>query len=64
VSPNPATGPARLEFTLPRSGAVRISVYDVRGRLEGTQGRVAAGIYFVRLETEGRAMTQHLVRLR
>ncbi len=84
LSPNPATGPARIEYTLPQPGHVRINVYDVRGRLvarpvdearavgrpatvwnaEGTNGRVAPGIYFVHIEAAGRSATQRLVWLR
>lgn len=33
VSPNPTAGPTRLEYAMPRAGHVRISVYDVQGRL-------------------------------
>jgi hypothetical protein len=84
LRPNPATGPARIEYLLPQAGHVRISVYDVRGRLvarpvdaqkdagrhaevwnaEGTNGRVASGIYFVRMEVGAWTATQRLVHLR
>lgn len=32
-SPNPASGPVRLEFQLPEAAGVRLDLYDVRGRL-------------------------------
>jgi hypothetical protein len=34
--PNPAHGPVRMRFTLPREGRVRISVQDAAGRLVRT----------------------------
>jgi len=32
LSPNPATGPVHVQFTLPRSGRARVSVTDLAGR--------------------------------
>ncbi len=47
--PNPFNGGTTLEFGLPQSGHVRVSVYDVRGRLVGTMvdENRAAGIHLV-----------------
>ncbi len=39
--PNPARGAFQLDFSLPRSGAIRLSLYDVRGR---EVRRVAQGV--------------------
>lgn len=33
VSPNPTLGVARVEYLLPRASQVRVSVYDVHGRM-------------------------------
>jgi len=33
LSPNPAAGPATIEFTLARAGHVRLEVLDVEGRM-------------------------------
>jgi hypothetical protein len=83
LSPNPSFGPARIELDLPHGGPVRVSVYDVRGRLvarpldeqrpaghhalawngAGTSGRLAAGIYWMRLDAGGTSVTQRLVRM-
>ena len=48
-APNPARGPVTLSFSLPRKAAVRLAIYDVRGRavrqlFSGTQ---AAGVHTV-----------------
>jgi flagellar hook assembly protein FlgD len=45
VHPNPASGSARIVFTLERSQEVELTVYDVTGRVVATlaQGRYAAG---------------------
>jgi len=85
ASPNPAPGPLSLRFELARETRVRLSIYDVNGRLvrelasgvravgphtitwdlRDERGRtVAAGIFFARLEAEGRALTQKLVTLK
>src|SRR5262245_31429334 len=34
--PNPSSGAARLEYTLPRSGSVRLAIYDVTGHRVAT----------------------------
>lgn len=32
ISPNPSSGPARVDYTVPREAPVRVSVFDVAGR--------------------------------
>lgn len=46
-APNPARSQARLAFSLPRAGAVRLEVFDLAGRRVRTlaQGHYAAGRY-------------------
>jgi len=67
LAPNPAKSAARLSFTIQTEGRVTVSLYDAAGRLvenllsetraAGTYstaietGDIAAGIYFVRVET-------------
>ena len=45
VVPNPAHGPTRLSFTLPRSAAVALEVFDTQGRRVGVlaRGELGAG---------------------
>jgi hypothetical protein len=80
-SPNPANARTTLQYTLPRTGIVRLGVYDASGRLvrelsSGTReagqhaeawnlrdagGRtVGAGLYFARLETDGRTLVHRV----
>ncbi len=84
ASANPVRGSVALRMALPHAGAVRVAVYDVRGRIvrvldqgardPGTyalrwDGRDASGaaagqgVFFARLEADGRVLTQRLVRL-
>jgi len=78
--PNPFNSQTRIRFTLPLTSQVRIAIYDVLGRLRAvlTEGRLnsspysisynadklASGVYFVRLETDGGVRTQaiHLIK--
>ena len=76
-APNPARTNARLAYTLDRAQAVRIAVYDVMGReaavlVDGVQAPGAhaalldasalpAGLYVVRVQTEGRTTSRRLV---
>ncbi len=83
AAPSPNPSPARLNqiaFALPHEAPVRLTVYDVRGRMlaklaDGTvaAGRhariwnsagVAAGVYFVRFEAPGFRADQRLVLIR
>jgi hypothetical protein len=54
ASPNPATGPLRIDFTVARAGPVRITVVDVAGRTVRRlrDGAAAAGVHA--LEWDGR----------
>jgi hypothetical protein len=74
VAPNPIRRDATVRFVLPEAGSARLVVYDVLGRevlrladaptLAGSHtarldaGGLAAGSYFVRIETESDARTQ------
>ncbi len=80
VAPNPSSGSARVAYAVPEAGAVRVSVYDVRGRevavlVDGSiaagrheatlaSGSLAAGVYIVRLETAGQVLTRQAVVVR
>ena len=73
VWPNPVQSEARIELSLPEASGVRISVYDVLGRLvesvaAGTFGEgyhvfafersnLPSGVYVVHAESNGRAAT-------
>ncbi|WP_412061231.1 T9SS type A sorting domain-containing protein [Rubrivirga sp. IMCC45206] len=77
--PNPSAGGARLEFGIPEAGAVRLSVFDARGRkvavlVDGSlaAGRhearlpasLAAGVYVVRFEAGGAVVTRRAAVVR
>ncbi|WP_412063583.1 choice-of-anchor B family protein [Rubrivirga sp. IMCC45206] len=77
--PNPSAGGARLEFGVPEAGAVRLSVFDARGRevavlVDGplAAGRheaalpagLAAGVYVVRLAAGGAVVSQRAAVVR
>jgi len=73
VSPNPLSGAGRLNYTLNRPADLRVQVYDRTGRVVRTlfDGRcpgglqsltfntvgMTPGVYFVRAEADGRALT-------
>jgi hypothetical protein len=80
--PNPATLGMRIAYELPRDADVRLTVYDLSGRMvrrlvdgpvaagpqsarwdgDDTRGKVVApGIYFCRLNVEGRRFTSRVV---
>jgi hypothetical protein len=76
IAPNPLTGGyATVRYSLPRSGAANLRIYDVTGRTVLTQGflagrdgsvnvdlrKLTAGVYLVKLSGEGFAATQKLV---
>jgi PKD repeat protein len=59
VSPNPARGPATLTFRTSRAGPVRVSVYDVSGRLVRVlldEAMVPTGYYDLPLAGGARAL--------
>ena len=75
-SPNPAHGELTLRYAVPTAGPVTLEVFDVRGRRVATldsgvrnagehvatwDARVAAGLYFVRLGSPGRALSARVV---
>ena len=78
--PNPLQKQGTIEYTLPEATDVRITVYDVLGRrvavLEDSHqeagrhtarldgGRLASGVYFGRLETDGQTRTQKITVVR
>ena len=80
VTPNPASGPAHVSFTLPRAATVRLAAYDVRGRVAfvladgafaaGPHGiawdarGVSPGIYVLRLSADGATRTQRVAVVR
>lgn len=78
--PNPFRNVTAIEYRLPRSGPVHLTVHDVGGRLvavlaDGIQSagphvaawhpaQAPAGLYFCRLETGGTVRTEKLLRIR
>ena len=76
ISPNPlAGGFATLRYSLPKAGLASLRIYDVTGRTvlsrtllaarTGTAGldlrKLDAGVYLVKVTTEGFSTTQKLV---
>ena len=75
VTPNPAPGTAMIRFRLSEAGWVRISLYDLAGRLRATpvDGETAvgeqevavtglpSGAYLVKLSAEGMILTQRFI---
>lgn len=75
--PNPFSTTAQIWFDLPESGPVRLSVYDLNGRLLAllidaglpagrhetafSKGDLNPGIYFYRLQTGNKTVTEKLV---
>ncbi len=80
LSPNPSSGSSRVEFSLPTSAHVRLTLTDVQGRdvavlADGMRaaGRYTAaleagdlhpGMYFVRLQAQGVDLTRRLAVVR
>jgi hypothetical protein len=78
--PNPFNATTVISFSVPKAGEVKISLYDITGRLarvldnrrvEAGEHRIvlnaegiASGIYFVRLEGTNGAITTKLILLR
>jgi hypothetical protein len=77
LRPNPIEGMASFRYALPRAELVSLAIYDASGRCtsrlaEGVQeagehvvtwDSPAAGLYFVRLEAEGKRIERKFVRL-
>jgi hypothetical protein len=78
--PNPSGGSFTIQYTLPRPGAVRLSLFDILGRevsvfidKEQTAGRhvdhfpstqLAPGVYILRLQTRGQSIVRKVVLIR
>ncbi len=78
--PNPARGAVTVGYALPEAGPVRLALFDLLGRRVRTlvdapraagshrdrlqTGGLASGVYVVRLEAGGQALTQRVVLLR
>jgi hypothetical protein len=79
LAPNPARGHALLSYVLPRTSAIRLSLFDIRGREvallwqgERSAGahheildssHIASGIYFLRLNAPGVRLQRRVVIL-
>ena len=79
VGPNPFRPSTQVSFSVPARQHGRVAVYDVRGRqvdvlfdgigtgaeraLSWAPTNVASGIYFVRLETDSRVVTEKVTLL-
>lgn len=73
--PNPFKGTSEIQFSLPKSGEVRLALYDAQGRLvriltEGTEtagthsvtvSGLGSGVYFYRLEAGNTSLTRRMV---
>lgn len=80
AEPNPVSGRVTVRFQIPEAGEVRLGVYDSRGRevLRPWDGRLGAGlreitfdvrslpsgVYFLRIENEGRSAVRKIVLVR
>jgi glucose/arabinose dehydrogenase len=80
LSPNPSDGSSLVSFTVPTSTRVRLTVTDVQGREVSVlsdqlreagvytaalqTGDLNAGVYFVRLQARGVALTRRLAVIR
>ncbi|MDP6803656.1 MAG: T9SS type A sorting domain-containing protein [Gemmatimonadota bacterium] len=78
--PNPANAQTAIAFAVPRDGKVDLSVFDVAGRRVKTiisddlpagrheytldTSRMAAGVYFYKLQTHGKEQTRKLIIVR
>jgi hypothetical protein len=65
VAPNPTRGAATVAFRLAEPGAVRVALYDARGRRVATlvEGERAAGRHTVRFDADQLATGTYVVRL-
>jgi hypothetical protein len=74
--PNPVEGPASIVFALPRAADVDLALYDLSGReveriarghheagthtIAWSPGRMASGVYFLRLTTPDAVRTRRI----
>ncbi len=65
VAPNPIQTTARIAFTLPAPGVVRVEVYDLLGRLQAapTTGWMPAGAHEVPFDARGWAAGVYVCRI-
>jgi hypothetical protein len=75
--PNPFNPSTKINFSIPRSSLVKISVYDLTGRIAGipvneflsagtyqftwNAGNLTSGVYFYRLDAEGFTDTKKMI---
>jgi hypothetical protein len=80
ISPNPARGDLKIKFNVFNQHNIRVKLYDVTGRLikeifddrlkfgkneiSVSTKNLAAGIYFVRIETEPDIITEKIIMLK
>jgi hypothetical protein len=80
IHPNPFNPATTITYQVARAGAVTLAVYDVHGRLVDTlldgehrepnryslryEGRLASGVYFLRLVTSGEGFARKMVVLK
>lgn len=77
--PNPFNSEVRIEYSLPNTGDVNLSIYNLQGQLVeqlensrmsagdhavSWQPNTTSGVYFVHLQTKTSAMTQKILYLR
>jgi hypothetical protein len=75
ISPNPATGPVAVSFSVPDPAVVEFALFDLSGRLVWSiepaeygsglhnlvLGDLAAGVYLVRMETESFSVVRRFI---
>jgi hypothetical protein len=80
ISPNPFNAITSLRFDIPEPGAVKITLYDVLGRVakqldfgnmnagdhnvQVNASDLASGVYFVHLQTAGQTLTRKMLLLK
>lgn len=80
VFPNPFNSSAKISFSLPQSGEVKITVYDILGKEKSclvhstlsagehfatfNGTEIASGIYFLRMEAGGNVQTKKMMLLK
>lgn len=80
MSPNPIQREGTLRLTIPREGHVSLRIFDVKGRqvarpvdgrldpgvrvLRFAPTRLASGVYFLRLESNGKSLDRRFIVLR
>jgi hypothetical protein len=78
--PNPFNPSTNIKFELARSGNVKVSVYDIQGKIVNVlaEGKFEAGshiiefkgenltsgVYFYKMETEGYVMTRKMMMIK